>query len=243
MSETQIHLTIVIPVHNEQEILETSVRELMEGVSAWRPELVYELILAENGSQDATLRIAQQLSKAHPQIRVLSLEQPNYGAALRQSILMARGQYVVCDEIDLCDVGFYKRALVLLEADRADLVVGSKVMEGARDERPLMRKMATRVINAMLKILLGFSGTDTHGLKAFRRTALLEAAQRSVVEKDLFASEFVIRAENTNVRIMEIPVEVVEKRRPSVDLVRRVPNVLKNLAHLIYVLRIKKDGN
>jgi hypothetical protein len=42
---------------------------------------------------------------------------------------------------------------------------------------------------------------------------------------------------------MEIPVEVAEKRRPSVDLVRRVPNVLKNLATLFYVLRIRRDDD
>jgi glycosyltransferase involved in cell wall biosynthesis len=236
-------LTIIIPVHNEQDILVTSVTELMSDISRWREGLSYELILAENGSEDSTLSLAQELGRKHENVRVLSLGQPNYGAALRQAILMARGEWIICDEIDLCDVGFYRRAIELLEEDRADLVVGSKAMPGARDQRPLPRKVATRVINGMLKLLVGFSGTDTHGLKAFRRDRLLEAARRSVVDKDLFASEFVIRAEKMGVRVMEIPVEVAEKRRPSVDLVRRVPNVLKNLATLFYVLRIRRDDD
>ena len=40
-------------------------------------------------------------------------------------------------------------------------------------------------------------------------------------------------------RVMEIPVQLHEKREPSVHLLRRVPNVLKNVAKLIYVIRIR----
>ena len=39
-------------------------------------------------------------------------------------------------------------------------------------------------------------------------------------------------------RMTEIPVEVIEKRPPSINLVRRVTNVLKNLARLVGIIRI-----
>ena len=41
------------------------------------------------------------------------------------------------DEIDLCDTKFYARALPVLERREADLVIGSKLAEGSKDERPL----------------------------------------------------------------------------------------------------------
>ena len=91
----------------------------------------------------------------------------------------------------------------------------------------------------MLRVSLGFKGTDTHGLKAFRRTALVDVARSCLVDKDLFASEFVIRAERGGVRVYEIPVRVLEKRPPSVGLAKRVPNVLKSLAKLFIAIRIK----
>jgi hypothetical protein len=59
-----------------------------------------------------------------------------------------------------------------------------------------------------------------------------------VVDKDVFASEFVIRAERERHPVVEIPVRIVEKRRPSINLFSRVPNVLRNLAHLTYVMRV-----
>ena len=126
-------------------------------------------------------------------------------------------------------------------AGEVDLVVGSKAMSGAADQRPFVRRLATRTINGMLRVLLGFRGTDTHGLKAFRRDALTRTATRCVVDKDLFASEFVIRAERDGVRVVEIPVSIAEKRPPSIQLTRRVPRVLRDLARLVYVIRIRRS--
>ncbi|MBW2278422.1 MAG: glycosyltransferase family 2 protein, partial [Deltaproteobacteria bacterium] len=52
------------------------------------------------------------------------------------------------------------------------------------------------------------------------------------------ASEFVIRAERGGVAVVEIPVTIVEKRPPSIDLVRRVPAVLSGLARLFAAIRL-----
>ena len=89
----------------------------------------------------------------------------------------------------------------------------------------------------MLRLLLHFHGTDTHGMKAFRRDLLAGTAGRCVVDKDVFASEFVIRAERERHPVIEIPVRVVEKRAPSIKLFRRVPNVLYQIGRLVTVLR------
>src|SRR5690606_8216142 len=168
----------------------------------------------------------------------VSYPEPNYGGALREGIYRARGRFVVCEEIDLCDVGFHLRALELLRRDQADVVIGAKAMRGAEATRPLPRRMATRVYNAVLRVTLGFSGTDTHGLKALRREAILPVAARCVVEHDVFASELVIRAERSGLRVRELPVTVEEKRAPSVHLVRRVPRVLRNLARLMVSIHL-----
>ena len=231
-------ISIVIPVYNEEAILEAAVKDLLDRLSEF--DFAYELVLAENGSRDATVAIAGELSKRFPSVRSFSLGEPNYGKALKRGILEARGDIVICDEIDLCDTDFYRRALKILESYEADLVVGSKVLDNSSDERPFMRHFATLVINGMLRVTLGFKGTDTHGLKAFRRASMVPVVERCIVDKDLFASEMVIRAERSgSVRIKEIPVRVLEKRPPSIHLFRRVPNVLKGIARLVVAIRIK----
>lgn len=242
MSEPSPHLSFVIPVYNEQAILHAAIVDLRERLRpfGWS----YEIILAENGSKDRTIPIAEELAERYAdpndgQVKLMSLGEPNYGKALRAGILMARGELVVCDEIDLCDTDFHKRAVDLLEAGEADLVIGSKLAQGAADERPLLRHAASIAYSGLLKVLLGFRGTDTHGLKAFRKAALLDVARACLVEKDVFASEFVIRADRAGVRIREIPVHVIEKRPPSINLFKRVPNVMKSVAKLTWAIRVR----
>ncbi|MDP9150162.1 MAG: glycosyltransferase [Myxococcota bacterium] len=236
------HISIVIPIYNEQAILHAAVVDLRERLKplGWS----YEVILAENGSKDRTIEIGHELAAkyadpADGQVKLISMGEPNYGKALKQGILLARGDIVLCDEIDLCDTDFHRRAVEILETGEADLVVGSKLAVGSADERPLIRHAASIAYSTLLKIMLGFRGTDTHGLKAFRRDALLDIVRSCLIEKDVFASEFVIRADRGGVIIKEIPVQIIEKRPPSINLFKRVPNVLKSVVKLTWSIRVR----
>lgn len=235
-----VHVSVVIPVYNEEAILHAAVVELVDQMRELGKS--YEILLAENGSSDATVAKGEELAARFPEVSIFSLGEPNYGAALKEGIRRARGRYVICEEIDLCDADFHRRALQILESGEASLVVGSKTMAGASDERPLMRRAGTIVLNGLLRVTLGFKGTDTHGLKAFDREALLPIVDACLVDKDIFASELVIRAERAGVPIREIPVRVLELRPPTIGLARRVPNVLRNLAKLFVAIRIKGQG-
>lgn len=239
MSEAP-EITIVIPVYNEEGIVAESLHELCGRLDA--EGLDYEVLLAENGSRDRTVEIVRALHEQLPRVDIFSYPEPNYGGALREGIRRARGRFVVCEEIDLCDVDFHLRALELLRSGEAEMVVGSKAMRGAHDERPLFRRTATKVYNGMLRVTLGFHGTDTHGLKAFRHDRVAPVAARCVVDRDVFASEFVIRAQREGVNVVEIPVDVHEKRAPSIGLIRRVPRVVSNLGRLMVSIHLHREG-
>lgn len=240
---TTLDLTVVIPVYNEEAIVEEALRRYGHALDELGRS--FEILVSANGCRDSTEQIVRDLdvTLARGSIRLLSSPVPDYGKALRQGIVEARGDVVVCDEIDLCDIGFVTRALRRLDPPdgeaECDLVVGSKAMPGARDRRPWMRRMGTKVINGMLWAAVGFEGTDTHGLKAFRRLALLPIVRACIVDKDLFASELVIRAGRSGLRVQEIPIELEEQRSPSIHLARRVPRVMKDLARLVVAVRLK----
>jgi len=235
-------VSIVIPVYNEEGILREAITELVNGFAGLRTalaaeDLQFEVIIAENGSRDRTVELAEHLASELEEVRMFSLGEPNYGKALRRGILEAQGRWVICEEIDLCDIDFHRRALEHLRHRDADMVVGSKAMKGASDHRPLTRRVATRVLNGMLRIALDFRGTDTHGLKAFHRETVLPIVEKCVIDRDLFASELVIRAGREGLRVLEIPIRLDEKRPPAINLVKRVPNVLRGMAKLTRVIR------
>lgn len=234
-----VELSIVIPVYNEEAILERALRGLIAEVrTLGRP---FEVIVATNGCVDNTIPIAEELARGEfPEIVVLRCPEANYGAALKLGIQSARGAIILCDEIDLCDVDFYRRALRRLDHDECEMVVGSKAMPGSRDRRPFSRRAATKVINRLLWVSTGFQGTDTHGLKAFTKAAVMPVVERCVVDKDLFASELVIRAGREGLRVQEIPIELEEQRSPPIQLLNRVPRVLKDLGKLGWAIRVQK---
>ena len=234
MSAEEPEVSIVVPVFDEEAILRAAVVDLRERLRD--AGFSYELILAENGSRDATARVAEELSGKYPEVTTFSVPEANYGLALRIGIGRARGQLVICDEIDLCDADFHVQAVAMLRAGSAEMVIGSKLMEGARDERPLFRHAASLAYTGLLRVTLGFRGSDTHGLKAFRRDVVGPIAARCVVDGDVFASELVIRAYRQGVRVVEVPVRLLEKRPPTVRLAQRVPSVLVTLSKLLWAI-------
>jgi glycosyltransferase involved in cell wall biosynthesis len=242
MASVDPRISIVIPIYNEQGILHAAIVDLRDRLEPYGWS--YEIILAENGSKDDTIKIGEELAARYSdptkgQVKIISMGEPNYGKALKQGILLARGELVICDEIDLCDTDFHRRAIEILDTGETDLVIGSKLAMGSEDDRPMWRHAASIAYSGMLRIILGFRGTDTHGLKAFRRVALLDTVRACLVDKDVFASELVIRADRGGINIKEIPVRVIEKRPPSINLFKRVPNVLKSVAKLTYAIRIR----
>jgi glycosyltransferase involved in cell wall biosynthesis len=114
--------TIVIPVYNEEGLLSTAIVDLLNGLQT--VDFTYEIIVSENGSSDATKEIALGLERKHQHVRVLIGEEPNYGKALKRGIMEAQGTYVLCDEIDICDVDFHQRAMDILRSDQADISSG-----------------------------------------------------------------------------------------------------------------------
>jgi len=230
-------VSIVIPIYNEEAILESAVAELCDRLTDC--DFTHEIWLAENGSSDGTVAIARAVSERLPQVHTFSVGEPNYGRALRLGIARARGAIVICEEIDLCDTDFQQRAVHMLRGGTIDMVIGSKLIAGAQDDRPLWRHAASEIYSGLLRVTLGFRGTDTHGLKAFRKATVGPVADRCVVDKDVFASELVIRAYREDLEVVEVPVQLREKRPPSVNLFRRVPAVLRNLAKLTWAIGIR----
>lgn len=147
---------------------------------------------------------------------------------------------MVCFEIDFWDGPFIEIAKVLLR--KYDAVIGSKAAKGARDRRPLIRRMITLSFNLFLRLAYGFQGTDTHGIKAFRREKSVDIVKNCKTSKDIFATELILRMERSGFYMCEIPLEIEERRPPSINLLKRVPSTIKNLFKLWKATRNLKSS-
>jgi glycosyltransferase involved in cell wall biosynthesis len=223
-------LSIVMPAHNEEDLLATSVREVVAELR--RTGAAFEVIVVENGSRDGTRVLAERLAGERAEVRVVSLPRADYGRALQTGLLAARGEFVVTFDVDYYDFGFLRDALALLErdTDAPDLVLASKRAAGARDTRTFRRRAVTAGFGALLRFGFGLRVSDTHGMKVMRRATVEPMARYCRFGTDLFDTELVLRAERAGIRVVELPVTVEERRPSRTPIWRRVPRTLLGLA-------------
>ncbi len=218
-------LSIVVPVHNEADFLPTALPRLVAELDAFD----HELLLVENGSTDDTATVAERLlGELDPTAKVVSLPDPDYGAALREGMRISSGDRVVMFDIDYFSAAFVDAALGV----DADIVIASKRAEGSDDRRSLLRRTGTWGFNRLLRTLFGSGVGDTHGMKVFDR-AVVDAHIDDVRHTtDLFDTELVLRAERAGARIAELPVVVEEQRDARSSFVRRVPRTIRGLREI-----------
>jgi glycosyltransferase involved in cell wall biosynthesis len=226
--------TVVLPAHNEEEILATTVGELVTGLRDRGAR--FEVLVIENGSTDGTAALAARLADEHDEVLAVSDPVPDYGRALRRGLLSARGEVVVNFDVDYYDLEFLDRAVALVH-DGAGIVVGTKRGEGAQDDRPLSRRVVTWTFATLLRLLFGLRASDTHGMKALDRARVVPLAERCQLGTDLFDTELVLRAERAGLVVAEVPVRVEERRPARSPIARRILRTLLGLRQLRLALR------
>jgi glycosyltransferase involved in cell wall biosynthesis len=218
-------LSIVIPIHNEEALLTALVQGISAGLNGFGEE--HEIILCENGSTDQTLALARGMAEANPHLVVLTSPQASYGAAIRRGILHSRGERIIVFNADLWDMQFLRQAYDLL--NRHDIVIASKRHPDSRDQRPFNRRLITWGFNAVLRLMFGFTGTDTHGMKAFRRATIAPIVRRCITDREIFDTEVILRAQQAGLTMTELPAVVQEARPSRYSAFARVPRTFRDL--------------
>ena len=221
-----VAVSVIVPLYNEEDIVADLVAEFIEEFSTF--PFLTEFLLCENGSQDETREIAAQLAAKHVNVRLLTINEPSYGGALRHGIQEAHADLVVIFNADLWCKRFFLDAVLLLQSGY-DVVVGSKRLVSSNDRRPMLRRLITRVFNGFLAVAFGFKGTDTHGMKALKRSRVLDTMQRCYTSKEVFDTELVLKCQRAGLKIAEVPTEVRDTRPARLSLLRRVPSTVRDL--------------
>jgi len=223
MHEAPTAISIVVPVHNEADFVPDGLPRLVAATHSVFPEA--EIIIVENGSTDGTADAARLAGGEA--VTVIQLAEPDYGGAMREGVLAARGTWIVTFDIDYFSAQFLEDLAKL--ADSADVVIASKRDPRSDDRRSLFRRTATFGFNLLLRTILGSEVSDTHGIKAFRSAVTRPHAEAVVSRKDLYDTELVVRMERAGARIVEVPVIVEELRPARSALLKRVPRTIRGL--------------
>jgi len=226
-------IEVVVPVHNEQRVLEASIVRLHRYLTADFP-FAFRITIADNASTDATWLLAKRLAERLPDVRAVHVAEKGRGRAVRQVWSASDADVVAYMDVDL-STGL--EALLPLVAPllsgHSDLAIGTRLANGAAVVRGPGRELVSRCYNLLLRTVMRARFTDAQcGFKA-GRTEVVRALLPDVQDQEwFFDSELLLAAQHHGLRIHEVPVDWVEDTDSRVDLVRTALDDLRGMARV-----------
>jgi dolichyl-phosphate beta-glucosyltransferase len=216
MIDTPVKLSLVIPAYNEQDLIISTLEELIQFLETRIPK--FEILVVDDGSQDKTTEIVQQYSLGQPRVRLLA--QPSNlgkGCAIQRGVLESKGKYIIFVDADLpYNLDAIDSILAALSGDH-DLAIGSRHLEGSEvRDIPLLRYIAGQVFSVLVGILMFPGIHDTQcGMKGFRAEAAREIFKRLTIQKFGFDVEVLYIARKLKYSILPVPVKMTGFRYDS----------------------------
>lgn len=173
-------LSIIMPVYNEQDVIEKVVEDFCRVLEKFSTP---EFVVVNDCSTDNTLKILKSLEKNYPYLRIITNEaNSGHGPSLMRAYKESVGEYIFhCDS----DNQFYAEDFWLLwdkmRENNADIVIGHR----RNRQEALHRLFITKMLRIFLTILVGGDIRDANSpFKLHKRAALNKIME--LVPKDAF---------------------------------------------------------
>jgi glycosyltransferase involved in cell wall biosynthesis len=199
-------LSIIIPAYNEESRLPGALLKISQFLEL--QPYSSEVLVVENGSQDGTLRMAQEFARTHASFQAMHAPGRGKGLAVQLGMLQARGEYRFMCDADLSMPIEELPRFLPPALDGAQIAIASREAPGAvRYNEPAYRHLGGRVINWMIRLLAlpGFQDTQC-GFKCFQAAAARDIFTRLTLLGWSFDVEALLIARRRGYRIVELPI-------------------------------------
>ena len=201
----EIEVSVVMPCLNEAETLDKCINKARQAFI--KNDISGEIVVADNGSNDGSQEIAKENGA-----RLICVQKKGYGSALRGGIEAAKGKFIVMGDAD--DSYDFSTIYPFIEKLRQgyDLVMGCRfprgggsILKGAMPWKN--RYIGNPILSYTGRLFFGSKITDFHcGLRAFTKDAYKKMALETPGME--FASEMVVKAQLSKLRITEVPIKL-----------------------------------
>lgn len=199
-----ISLSLILPVHNEGNIIESVFKEIKKTLDALK--ITYECILIENGSRDNSLAVTKNIAKKYPTKVKIYIAPKGYGSAVLKGLENSKGEYVCYMPSDgQIDLTVFSKLWQLAKTNTWDLV---KIKRITRES--VARSVTSRIFSMILTVMFGISTTDINGSPRIFLKKHLKILHLQY--KDSFIdAEFAIKAHYLGWKIKEIPMQTLPR--------------------------------
>lgn len=227
-------LSVIIPVSNEEKILEKQTRRLIEHTKEITTK--FEIVFVENGSTDHTAQVIRHIQEHFDFVRLTRLDKADYSTAVLSGIMEARGQYSIVTGIDYVDLNVLNRCWQALK--QADVVICSK--NKGLDKRPLVSRLANRSYNAIVRLFFGLKHSDIEGYHGYDTKKVQSIISDVQTKAHLCNLWILLKAKRAGLRVDEVPLIVYEKRKSKFMRITRLPYLAA--ISVIELVKLKSKG-
>lgn len=245
MQYNSIKIDIVIPVYNEEEILENNIDKL---IAFLKLNFIYykncKVIIADNGSTDNTRGIAEKLGKKYNKLWYVHLSQKGRGGALKKIWLESNADIVSYMDADLsADLEAIPKLIDLITIDGYDIAVGFRGLSNSRVKRSLFRKFLSFTYNFLIKNIFGLKQyPDAQcGFKAMRKRVIDELIPKIKNKNWFFDTELLVLAEKKGYKIRYVPIKWEERLKSKVKILKVVFEDTAGILRLIFKSGLKNE--
>jgi glycosyltransferase involved in cell wall biosynthesis len=229
-------IAIVIPVLNEEAVLDRSVREVVRALKAMieHGSVVH---IVDNGSTDATPEIGRTLAAEFPEVRYLRIGMRGKGRAIRAGWEAEHADVYAFMDADLATDLSALPALLQAALTNDGIAYGSRFHEDSKVSRSVRRSAFSRAYRAAARAILGTRMSDVPcGFKAASRRVVRDIMPDVRDQEWFFDTELAVRAERRGIPLVEIPVtwseHEVEGRTSKVNAPKLALQYLRKLFEL-----------
>lgn len=232
-------LSIILPCYNEAKVLRKTVLAIRNVLE--KTIYKYEIIIAEDGSNDGTDQIAKELSLEFNNVIWLHRdERLGRGSAVSAAIKKSRGRIAGFIDVDLETPVHYIYPLVLEIEDGADIATCIRIFKLNKYQLfHRLSKVASHYCYLWLvRTLLRVNLNDTEaGFKFFKREQILPLLDEIKDKHWFWDTEIMVRSYYKGYKIKEIPTLFLPDHRR----VSKVNLLKDSYDYLFNLLRFKKE--
>jgi len=199
-------VTAIIPVYNDRHSLETALPTSVESLSKITP--AFEILIAEDGSNDGSAEFVREQATYDPRIRLLhSDSRQGRGRALNRAIQESQGSIVCYYDVDLATDMQHLPTLIGAIREGYDISTGSRLLPDSNIVRTGGREIASRSYNLLVRFFLSSRVFDHQcGFKAFNRERILPILPSIRDNHWFWDTEILVRAQRNGYRVREFAV-------------------------------------
>jgi len=235
MTTSKLSISIIVPAYNEEKRIVKCLTRIPEYCNSKQWD--YEVIVAEDGSNDNTVKIVQEFSLDNDKIKILSYkDRLGKGGAIKNAMLEATHDYVCFLDVDLsADISEVDRLIRYI--DEYDVVIGSRILRGDLEpiQRTLLRSLFSYSYSKFFRILFRLPIYDSQcGMKLFRKEIVSKLFKEIHITGFAFDSEIIVKAYWLYLKIKEVPIIWKYDKASKVNVLKQVKVMGKDLLLIWY---------